>query len=88
MTYMMGYRYSRESLERSIDNIIRIIRETPVKEILVDHHFMRDLNYRERLARVYECAAENGVTIMNAAEYAGQKADMLEARRRELYGRS
>ncbi|MEA2075173.1 MAG: MBL fold metallo-hydrolase [Euryarchaeota archaeon] len=85
MTYMLGFRYSRKSLALSIENINRIIKETSVKNILVEHHFMRDLKYRERIAAVYECAAENDVNVITAAEYLGRDIDMLEARRRELY---
>ncbi len=85
MTYMLGFRYSRKSLALSIENINRIIKETSVKSILVEHHFMRDLKYKERIAEVYECAAENDVSIITAAEYIGREIDMLEARRKELY---
>ena len=85
MTYMLGFRYSRKSLALSIENINRIIKETSVKSILVEHHFMRDLKYKERIAEVYECAAENDVNVITAAEYIGRSIDMLEARRKELY---
>ncbi len=87
MTYMLGYRYSRESLQSSIDNINVIIRDTSIKSIIVDHHLLRDLNYKDKLADVYKYAAEKGVNVLNAAEYVGREADMLEARRKELYGR-
>lgn len=86
MTYMLGYRYSSESLRRSIENINRIISETSVRDIILDHHFMRDLNYKEHIGGVYEFATENGVRILNAAEYVGRTTEMLEARRKELYG--
>jgi predicted metallo-beta-lactamase superfamily hydrolase len=85
MTYMLGFRYSQKSLELAIENINRIIAETAVKTIVVEHHFMRDLKYKERIPKVYDCAAENDVTVMNAAEYSGHDLDMLEARRKELY---
>jgi predicted metallo-beta-lactamase superfamily hydrolase len=85
MTYMLGFRYSQKSLELAIENINRIIAETAVKTIVVEHHFMRDLKYKERIPEVYDCAAENDVTVMNAAEYSGHDLDMLEARRKELY---
>ncbi len=85
MTYMLGFRYSRKSLALSIENINRIIKETSVKNILVEHHFMRDLKYKERLTEVYECAAENDVKVITAAEYLGREIELLEARRRELY---
>ena len=85
MTYMLGFRYSRKSLALSIENINRIIKETSVKSILVEHHFMRDLKYKERIPEVYECAAENDVKVITAAEYLGRDIEMLEARRKELF---
>jgi predicted metallo-beta-lactamase superfamily hydrolase len=85
MTYMLGFRYSKKSLALSIENINRIIKETSVKTILLEHHFMRDLKYKERISEVYECASQEGVSVLTAAEYAGRKLEMLEARRKELY---
>jgi len=87
MTYMLGYRYSHESLVRSLENINKIIRATKVGTIIADHHLLRDLNYKERLKDVFKCAAENGVRILNAAEFLGRETEMLEARRKELYAR-
>jgi len=86
MTYMLGFRYSAISLASSIANINRIITETSVSTVILDHHFMRDLDYEKRAADVRRCAEEHGVKVITAAEYAGREADILEARRRELYG--
>ncbi|MGC9443361.1 MAG: hypothetical protein ACP5E9_00295 [Candidatus Methanospirareceae archaeon] len=85
MTYLLGFRYSQQSLERSIEYITRIITETSVQEILIEHHFMRDLKYKERIADAYASAAAEKVTVTTAAEYLGREVDMLEARRKELY---
>ena len=85
MTYMLGFRYSRKSLALSIENMKRIIKETAVKTILVEHHFMRDLKYKERIVEVYEYASEKEVKVTSAAEYLGREVEMLEARRKELY---
>jgi predicted metallo-beta-lactamase superfamily hydrolase len=40
----------------------------------------------EPLAEFFRCAEEHGVKVISAAEYAGLEADILEARRQELYG--
>lgn len=85
MTYMLGFRYSMMSLALSIANMNRIIQETSVNTLLVEHHFMRDLKYKERIADVYNRAADRDVKVITAAEYLGQNIEMLEARRRELY---
>lgn len=63
-----------------------MIKNTSVRSIIADHHLLRDLKYRERLASVYKYALENDKEVLNAAEYAGRETNMLEARRKELYG--
>jgi predicted metallo-beta-lactamase superfamily hydrolase len=85
MTYMMGYRYSKKNLEESIKNIIKVIKKTHVKRFVVDHHLLRDLKWRERMAGVRNAAREERVRILTCAEFAGEDNIMLEARRKELY---
>ena len=85
MTYVLRFRYSKKSLELSIENMIRIINETPAHVIIPDHHFMRDLRYRERLAPVYEAADDAGKRVITDAAYAGRDIENLEARRKELH---
>ncbi len=85
LSYMLGYRYSQASLDASINNVIKILRETPVEKFVIDHHFLRDIKWKERIKPAVD-AAEN-VQIMTAAEFLGEKNDLLEAGRRELYGR-
>ncbi len=85
MTYMLGFRYSKKSLQFSIDNLIKVIKETHLESLILDHHLLRDLKWKERMAPVYEAGKEEGAEILTAAEFMGQENDMLEARRRELY---
>ncbi len=85
MTYMLGFRYSFKSLQASILNLIRVMEETSVKIIVPEHHFMRDLQYRARLAQVYKVADQRGIQVITAAEFLGRPIELLEARRKELY---
>lgn len=85
MTYMLGYRYSYESLERSINNLIRIMRETPVRVMILEHHLLRDLDYKRKIEPVIREAEARGIKLLSAAEFEGKPVEMLEARRRELY---
>jgi predicted metallo-beta-lactamase superfamily hydrolase len=74
MTYMLGYRYSYENLERAkryLENITAC-----VETVVVDHHLLRDIRWRERI--------END-KVITAAEFMGKENVMLEARRKELY---
>jgi len=85
MTYMLGFRYSYKSLEISNQNLVRVIGETELRALILDHHFLRDLNYQTRIAPVYTAAERKNMRVLTAAEFAGKKIEMLEALRRELY---
>ena len=78
-TYLLGYIFSRKNLDQAIENLLTIIKEVDC-EIILDHHLLRDLNYKEKLKEVYERG--NAKTM---AEYLGLENNMLEARRKELH---
>ncbi len=85
MTYMLGYRYSKASLDYSIKNIIDLVKKTKIEKLIVDHHFLRDINWKGRIKDVFTIAAKQDVQVLTAAEYLGLENEMLEARRKELY---
>jgi predicted metallo-beta-lactamase superfamily hydrolase len=87
MTYMLGYRYSFKSLEIANANLVRAIRETELHTLVLDHHFLRDLNYKMRIKPVYEEAQKRNVKVVTAAEFYERKIEMLEALRKELYAK-
>jgi predicted metallo-beta-lactamase superfamily hydrolase len=87
MTYMLGYRYSFKSLEISNNNLVKVIKKTHLYTLVLDHHLLRDLNYRARIKPIYEAAEKRGVKVVTAAEFCGRKIEMLEALRRELYAK-
>jgi len=87
MTYLLGRSYSYLALERSIENLENIMSDTNVKEIIIDHHFMRDLKYRDKIERLYDYSEDLGVKILSAAEFMREENNLLEARRKELYAR-
>lgn len=84
MTYMLGYKYSDESLEKSIKNMERLM-EGSLKKLVLDHHLTRDLKWREKVSDVFEVAESYGIKVISAAEFAGVREELLEARRKELY---
>lgn len=85
MGYMLGYRYSHQSLESSIRNITEIIRRKFAEVIILDHHFMRELGYKSRIERLLNFAEKSNVKLCSATEYLGEENNLLEARRKELY---
>nr|MDO8082626.1 MBL fold metallo-hydrolase [Candidatus Freyarchaeota archaeon] len=85
MTYMLENHYSQESLQNSIQNIMEIMDKTRVKKLILDHHLLRDLDWKERVKDLFPVAEEKGVEIISAAEFRGSKNELLEARRKELW---
>ncbi len=83
MTYMLGYRYSKGSLRLSLENLGRVIEGTRVEKLIIDHHLLRDLNWRKKMKPLYEIAGD--VSILTSAEYLGKDNQLLEARRKELH---
>lgn len=83
MTYMLGYRFSGDSLNKAVENIKRIL---DVSEIVVlDHHLLRDLKWREKMLELFNYAEQLKVKLYSASEFLGKPDDLLEAKRKELY---
>ncbi len=84
-TYFEGFKIYTEDIERAINNIIRLLSIPGLETLIIDHHTLRDLNYKERLKRVYEEANKLGKKILTAAEYMGKPVEQLEALRKKLW---
>lgn len=85
VTYMLGYRYDYESLEKSLAYTSKIFHETKVKEFVFEHHLLRDLDWREKIKPLLLDAEDCGVRVRTAAEYMGLENDFLEANRKNLW---
>ncbi len=70
---------------RMLTNLIAIMEKTTVKRMVLDHHLLREVQWKNRVISVFSKARTRGVELMTAAEFIGLKTDLLEARRRELY---
>ena len=85
MTHMPE-NYPESMTRRSLDHLARVMRTTSLRTLIVDHHLLRDREWRARLAPLSAVAEEHGVTVQTAAEFAGKAVDPLEANRDRLYG--
>lgn len=74
-------------LRKANENLVRIIGEADVRRLVVDHHLTRDMEYRQHIEPVLEAGEEMGVAVLIAAEYLDVEPNLLEARRKELYGK-
>ena len=77
--------YTPIELRSATENLVKIIRQTNLKNMVIDHHLTRDLNYAEKIKPVFRAGEENGVKVECAAEFLNEQPRFLEAQRRELY---
>jgi predicted metallo-beta-lactamase superfamily hydrolase len=77
---LLETQFSRADLEKAINNILDIINYTYGKVIL-DHHLLRDVRYRDLLKEVFKYKSR----VRTAAEYIGKSNTLLEATRNELW---
>jgi len=80
-SYFLGWKFSMENLKKAERNLLDIMKNTGC-HLILDHHLLRDLKYRERLPILYEMYGDR---IQTFAEFNGKKNNMLEARRKELW---
>ncbi len=85
-TYLLGSHYKKNDIDLAIENLGKIISNTPVKKFVVDHHLLRDLNWENYVTGLRDI--RQGVSVCSAAGYLGKNEDILEARRKELYKRA
>lgn len=68
-----------------IPNIVQILEETRVTNFIIDHHYLRNLKWREKMADVFDIADRLGKRFICAAQFLGKEEELLEARRKQLY---
>ena len=81
--YLRNFKIDWESLERALDNMVRVVGEVPLT--IIDHHLLRSLDYGEYLRPVCAEAEKVGHRVLSASEFVGQAPQLLEARRKELH---
>ncbi len=66
-------------------SMVEIVKKSKIKQFIVDHHFLRDPKWKEKMADVYKAAKERGTKVECVAEYLGKKITMYEPFRKKLF---
>ena len=82
-TIFLGWKFSMQNLQDAADNLIEIKQKVNC-DIILDHHLLRDLNYKKIFPQPYLASGEKVKTF---AEYIGKVNNALEAHRKELWGK-
>ena len=81
--YLGGFRVEMTQLEQGLRNLERIVEAVPL--VILEHHALRDEEWRPKMESVFQKATAAGHSIVTAAEYAGKENLFLESKRRQLY---
>lgn len=85
MTYMLGNKFTENDLEKSINNLMMVITLCRPSVLVLDHHLIRDLNWRDKINKLMLHADSLGTRVCTAAEFSGLSYEPLEAMREKLY---
>lgn len=81
--YLAGFRVNEEYIQAGLKNLGKIVEAVPYT--ILEHHILRDVDWREKAKDVFEIAYETGHKILTAAEFLGKKNSFLEALRKQFF---
>jgi predicted metallo-beta-lactamase superfamily hydrolase len=81
--YLADFRVSLKRIDSAMRNLESIVKQVPVT--ILDHHLLRDENWKETAQPVLDTASSVDHKVVTAAEYAGEKNNLLESRRKSLF---
>ncbi|MCD6590385.1 MAG: MBL fold metallo-hydrolase [Candidatus Aenigmarchaeota archaeon] len=84
-TIFVGWRMSAKAFEKSKENLKKAISETQVKTIILEHHILRDIKYKEKIKDILDLTEKLGKNLLTAAEFCGMSNMFLEAWRKKLH---
>ncbi len=76
---------SEEPLNETLERMRMIIEKPKATQVIIDHHLLRDFWWKEKMESLFTFAGRRGILIRTAAEFRGEKNNLLEARRNQLY---
>ncbi len=79
--------FAEVELRKARENLLKVVGEADVRKLIIDHHLTRDAAYADHIMPVVEAGDEVGVAVQIAAEFLELEPNLLEARRKELYGK-
>ncbi len=82
-SYLIGFKTDEKQTQTAMGNLQRIVERVPVT--ILEHHLLRDENWKERSVDVLYQAHASEHTVVTAAEFLGQQNRFLESSRRRLF---
>ena len=81
-TYLIGL-VDEESIQTGLQNLEKIAQNVPTT--ILEHHLLRQENWRETAKPVFEAANAVEHSVLTAAEFLKRENTLLESKRKQLY---
>ena len=81
--YLGGFKVGEAQLQLGLRNLVSVVETVPLT--ILEHHALRDEQWRQRTEQVYVAALVARHSVMTAAEFTGEKNMFLESKRKQLY---
>lgn len=82
-SYLTAMKVSDDQIQTGLRNLERIVDAVPY--VILDHHILRDGDWREKTNDIFQQAYKSKHTLLTAAEFAGKETTPLEAERKTLF---
>lgn len=81
--YLAKFKVDVEQAQAGLKNLAKVVAVVPC--IVLEHHVLRDEDWRKKTMDAYDKAREVGHRILTAAEFLGKENAFLEAQRKRLF---
>lgn len=81
--YLAGFSVKEEYIRKGLKNLEKIVETVPYT--ILEHHILRDTDWREKTNNVFERANECGHKVLTAAEFLEKRNLFLESVRKRLF---
>jgi|UniRef100_A0A7V3RIR3 predicted metallo-beta-lactamase superfamily hydrolase len=82
-TYLVGSYYKKNDIDCAANNLKRLLLSNKIKNLVIDHHLLRDLKWEDFLNGVK--SVNTDTIIQTAARFCGCDEALLEAKRKDFY---
>jgi hypothetical protein len=80
--YLAGL-VNQEQVQQGMQNLEKLV--TVVPTTILEHHLLREQNWREVSKSIFDAASKAGHVIVTAAEFSGKENKLLESQRKYLF---
>jgi hypothetical protein len=81
--YLVGSKVDELQVQAGLRSLAEIVGVVP--QVILEHHILRDQEWREKTRGIFDEAYKVGCELMTAAEFIGKENSFLEAKRKQLF---